>query len=395
MVADFYQVLGVQREASEAEIRNAYRKKAMNLIPSESVGAESEDNFSLLQAAYDTLSDPSRRIAYDKKNPPRKEKPVIQSAFSPPPPLSSPPVAPASYYLSDGTPYVFETSPSVIRSAISNSDVIQHGNTTGIFIGLAGDNCWWWQKNSASFPSRLCDPSSSMERSKIRVIHRVRQQMDAGKIPEIPLREKLGIGSSNRLKPNPLEDVQKESDEEKAAREELLRKLKEEILESGRHRFRDAVLETFISQEEKIRRVREESFLEDQAVLHSTYHCLHDRILAGRGPSGTEWKDLMRDAQKPLTPFYLKPRKSISVGASTASTSSLSPTYCDKDGGAAKEGIPVEMMEHPCATKKGTEPNLKKKKKKTTGKATVAIDAKEGEEKISEKPRKKKMAQKK
>lgn len=394
MTGDFYEILGVQREATETEIRNAYRKKAMNLFPSESVGAESEDNFSLLQAAYDTLSDPSRRNTYDKKNPKIVAKPIVRTAFSPPPPLSSPPVAPTSYCLSDGTPYVFETSPSVIRSAISHPDVIQHGNATGVFIGLAGDNCWWWQKNSSDFPSRLCDPTSSMERSKIRVIHRVRQQIDAGRAPEVPLRERLGIGSSSRLKQNLLENSPKESDEERAAREELLRKLKKEILESGRNRFQHAVLETFTSQEEKIRRVREKSFLEDQEVLLSTYRCLHKRILAGDGPTATEWNDLMRHAQKPLSPLYLKPRTSSFLEASTASTSSPSSTSCDKDGGAAEEDLPAKAVVHPCDTKKTTEPKLNKKKKKTD-KATVAIDAKAAKEKMDAEPHKKKKVHKK
>src|SRR5215210_3711362 len=61
---NYYQVLGVSREASQEEIRNAYRRLAKERHPDHSSGSSEE--FSLLQEAHAVLSDPKRRRTHDE-----------------------------------------------------------------------------------------------------------------------------------------------------------------------------------------------------------------------------------------------------------------------------------------------------------------------------------------
>ena len=61
---NYYQVLGVPRNASQSEIRNAYRKLAKDHHPDRPGGSEVE--FNRLQEAHDVLSDPNRRRQHDE-----------------------------------------------------------------------------------------------------------------------------------------------------------------------------------------------------------------------------------------------------------------------------------------------------------------------------------------
>ncbi|GAB4391627.1 MAG: molecular chaperone DnaJ [Gammaproteobacteria bacterium] len=64
---DFYEVLGLSRNASDADIKKAYRKMAMKYHPDRNQGdATSEEKFKEVQAAYEILKDPQRRAAYDQ-----------------------------------------------------------------------------------------------------------------------------------------------------------------------------------------------------------------------------------------------------------------------------------------------------------------------------------------
>ena len=66
---DYYEVLGVAKNASEDEIKKAYRKLAMKHHPDRNQGdgaKKSEEQFKEAKEAYEMLSDAPKRAAYDQ-----------------------------------------------------------------------------------------------------------------------------------------------------------------------------------------------------------------------------------------------------------------------------------------------------------------------------------------
>ena len=64
---DYYEVLGLQKGASDDEIKKAFRKLAMKYHPDKNPGdKEAEDKFKEINEAYAVLSDPEQKSKYDR-----------------------------------------------------------------------------------------------------------------------------------------------------------------------------------------------------------------------------------------------------------------------------------------------------------------------------------------
>ena len=67
MKKDFYEILGISKNANAAEIKKAYRKKAIEFHPDKNPGdATAEENFKAAAEAYEILSDPNKKAKYDQ-----------------------------------------------------------------------------------------------------------------------------------------------------------------------------------------------------------------------------------------------------------------------------------------------------------------------------------------
>ena len=66
MGKDYYGVLGVAKDASEEEIKKAYRKMALRFHPDKNKESDAEEKFKEIGEAYEVLSDKDKREVYDR-----------------------------------------------------------------------------------------------------------------------------------------------------------------------------------------------------------------------------------------------------------------------------------------------------------------------------------------
>ncbi|KAH8315532.1 hypothetical protein KR059_000724, partial [Drosophila kikkawai] len=66
MGKDYYEILGIERNASSEEVRKAYKLMALRYHPDKNNHPQAEDKFKEVAAAYEILSDKKKRAIYDK-----------------------------------------------------------------------------------------------------------------------------------------------------------------------------------------------------------------------------------------------------------------------------------------------------------------------------------------
>lgn len=66
MAKDYYKTLGIQKGASDEDIKKAYRKLALKFHPDKNKAADAEEKFKEIAEAYEVLSDKKKRDVYDK-----------------------------------------------------------------------------------------------------------------------------------------------------------------------------------------------------------------------------------------------------------------------------------------------------------------------------------------
>lgn len=66
MGKDYYKILGVSRDASEQDLKKAYKKMALKYHPDKNKSPGAEEKFKDIAEAYEVLSDPQKREVFDK-----------------------------------------------------------------------------------------------------------------------------------------------------------------------------------------------------------------------------------------------------------------------------------------------------------------------------------------
>ncbi|MCL2756521.1 MAG: DnaJ domain-containing protein, partial [Coriobacteriia bacterium] len=66
MAINYYDLLGVSKDANDVEIKKAFYKRARELHPDVNKAPDAEERFKELNQAYDVLSDGNKRAHYDR-----------------------------------------------------------------------------------------------------------------------------------------------------------------------------------------------------------------------------------------------------------------------------------------------------------------------------------------
>ena len=65
MVKEYFQVLGISRDADQKEIKQAYRKLALRFHPDKNNAEDAEERFKEIGETYEVLSDENKKAAYE------------------------------------------------------------------------------------------------------------------------------------------------------------------------------------------------------------------------------------------------------------------------------------------------------------------------------------------
>ncbi|OGK17225.1 hypothetical protein A2774_02390 [Candidatus Roizmanbacteria bacterium RIFCSPHIGHO2_01_FULL_39_12c] len=65
-MVDYYEILGISKNATEAEIKSAYRKQALKWHPDRNNSSEAEKKFKEINKAFEVLADPKKKEVYDQ-----------------------------------------------------------------------------------------------------------------------------------------------------------------------------------------------------------------------------------------------------------------------------------------------------------------------------------------
>ena len=78
---DFYKVLGVTQNASESEIKKAYRSLSYKYHPDKNPDPSVAEQYKSINEAYETLNDPQKRSQYDNRNNPMNMESILKEMF--------------------------------------------------------------------------------------------------------------------------------------------------------------------------------------------------------------------------------------------------------------------------------------------------------------------------
>jgi len=78
---DYYKILGVAPNASDSEIKKAYRALSFKYHPDKNPDASVAEQYKLINEAYETLNDPEKRAQYDNRNNPLSMDSILKEMF--------------------------------------------------------------------------------------------------------------------------------------------------------------------------------------------------------------------------------------------------------------------------------------------------------------------------
>lgn len=81
-MADYYEVLGIRRDATPSEVRSAFRKLVLQYHPDVNRSEDAENRFKGILEAYEVLSEPQRRQEFDRSGPAKDAKQFDLSDFT-------------------------------------------------------------------------------------------------------------------------------------------------------------------------------------------------------------------------------------------------------------------------------------------------------------------------